>query len=134
MAQKLKNKYIICCELLEMCNLMSLEIGYYSNDTKSVISNLSNEPALSHLSFLKTYNPENISIKTDLSESENEKINALFRILGTTDSDSMLDVINSFSKSIEESKEKYLSNFKSRSRLCIAFGVLGGMAVSILLV
>ena len=122
MAQKLKNKYVICCELLEMCNLMSIEIGYYSNDTKSVVNHLSNEPGLSHLKFLKTYNPENINIKTELTDSENEKINALFKILGTTDSDSMLDVINSFSKSIEESKEKYLGSFKSHSRLYIAFG------------
>lgn len=134
MAQKLKNKYIICCELLQMCSLMSIEIGYYSNDTKSVVNNLSNEPALSHLSFLKTFDPENINIKTELSDSENEKINALFRILGTTDSSSMLDIINSFCKSMEESKEKYLVNYKNHSRLYIAFGIFGGMAVSIILV
>ena len=117
-----------------MCNLMSIEIGYYSNDTRSVVNHLSNEPGLSHLKFLKAYNPENINIKTELTDSENEKINALFRILGTTDSDSMLDVISSFSKSMEESKEKYLCSFKSHSRLYIAFVVFGGMAVSILLV
>lgn len=134
MAQKLKNKYVICCELLEMCSLMSVEIGYYSNDTKAVVRNLSKEPALSHLNFLKTYNPESINILTDLSDSENEKINALFRILGTTDSASMLDVINSFSKSMEESKEKYCCKLKSHSKLYIAFGIFGGMAVSILLV
>ena len=117
-----------------MCNLMSIEIGYFSNDTKSVVNNLSKEPALSHLKFLKSYDPENIEIKTDLSESENEKLCVLFRVLGTTDSASMLDMINSFSKTIEDSKEKYLGNFKSHSRLYIAFGVFGGMAVSILLV
>lgn len=113
---------------------MSIEIGYFSNDTKSVVKNLSNEPALSHLKFLKSYDPENVEIKTDLSDSENEKLNALFRVLGTTDSASMLNMIHSFGKSIEESKEKYFGNFKSHGRLYIAFGVFGGMAVSILLV
>lgn len=134
MAQKLKCKYLICCELIEMCNLMSIEIGYFSNDTVSVVNHLSKEPTLSHLKFLKNYNPENINIVTELSDNENEKLNALFRMLGTTDRDSMLDMISSFSKSIEESKNKYFGYFKSHSRLYIAFGVFGGMAVSILLV
>lgn len=134
MVQKLRIKYQVCCELIQMCNLMSVEIGYFSNETKLVVNNLSKEPALSHLKFLKSFDPENVNIKTELSALENEKINALFRMLGTTDSYSMLDMISSFCRFMEESKDKYYSDFKSHSRLYIAFGVFGGMAVSILLV
>lgn len=134
MAQRLKSKYIICCELIEMCSLMSIELGYFSNDTETIVKNLACEPTLSHLHFLKSFNPEKIDIKTELSTSENEKLNALFKMLGTTDSSSMLDMLESFKASIEESKRQYMSCFKNHGRLYIAFGIFGGIAVSIVLV
>lgn len=133
MAQKLKNKYIICSELIEMSNLMSIEIGYFSNDTVKIISNLCNEPSLSHLKFLKNIDLENIHINTELSDTENEKINSLFKMLGSADSDSTIEMVNSFKASMEESKNRYLNYFKSHSRLYIAFGIFGGIAVSIVL-
>lgn len=134
MALKLKNKCVICSELIEMCNLMSIEIGYFSNDTKTLVDNLSKEPSLAHLKFLNDYNPEKICISTELSEAEDEKLNALFRMLGTTDSSSMLDMVDSFRHYMEESKNKYKSYFSSHGRLYIAFGIFGGIAVSIVLV
>lgn len=134
MLQKLKNKYIICCELIEMCNLMSIEINYFSNDTKRIIGNLSVEPALSHLSFLKNIDLENINIKTELDDTENERINGLFKMLGSTDAESMLNMINAFKSAAQESKAKYYSYFQSHGKLYIAFGFFGGIVVSIILV
>lgn len=134
MAQRLKTKYTICCELIEMCSLMSIELGYFSNDTEMIIKNLAEEPALSHLYFLSIFNPEDINIITELSASENEKLNALFKMLGTTDTSSMLDMLESFKASIEESKKKYMSRFKSHGKLYTTFGIFSGIAVSIMLV
>jgi len=134
MLQKLKNKYIICCELIEMCNLMSIEINYFYNDTRKIIRNLSAEPALSHLTFLKSIDLENIHIKTELDDSENEKINSLFKMLGSTDAASMMNMIHAFKAAVQESKVKYYGYFQSHGKLYIAFGFFGGIVVSIILV
>jgi len=134
MAQRLKNRYLLCSELIEMCNLIKIEIGYFSNDTGKIIKNLSEEPSLSRLKFLKTLDLENIHIKTELNETENEKINSLFKMLGSADSISTIEMVDSFKASIEESRRRYLNYSKSHSRLYIAFGIFGGIAVSIVLI
>lgn len=133
MAYKLRIKYLISCELIQMCNLMKIELGYYINSTELIIKNLAVNSSLSHLIFLKNIDLNCINIDCGLGEFENQKLNALFNVLGNTDADSVIDVIDSVEIAFEDSKNKYYEYYVSHSKLYAAVGVFCGLAVSIIL-
>lgn len=133
-ANKLKRKCIVSREIVEMCTLMSVELCFSASDSKRIVSRLSNEPSLSHLDFLNGFDFENIEIKTELDSVDNERLNLLFKNLGKTDSKSMLDLIEAFKSNMRQSVKKYEEYYKSHARLCIAFGVFGGLTLSLVIV
>lgn len=131
---KIRERCLIASELLQMADLMSVELSFSADTSKKIIRKLSNERTLVHLGFLKNINLENIDITTGLSSTDNEKVNALFRILGSTDIKSMIKIIDSFKENMAVSKSKYDEYYKSHSRLCLAFGILSGLAVTVVLI
>lgn len=133
-AYKLKRKCSISSELIEMCNLMVIELEFSVNETGKIIKRLCNEPTLSHLDFLHNLCFENIDIKTELDKEDNEKINFLFKNIGKTDSASMLSLIEAFKQNMQISRKKYEDYYKSHSRLYIAFGIFGSLAVTLVLI
>lgn len=133
-AEKLKYRCIISQELIEMCNLMAIEFSFTVTNSTKIIKRLAEEPSLSHLDFLKNFNFENIDIKTELNSSDNERINLLFNKMGKTDALSMLDLIESFKKNMQESRKKYDEYYKSHGRLYIAFGIFGGLVISLVII
>ena len=131
---KLKEKCSVSSELITMADLMCAELSFSASSTEKIISRLAAEPSLSHLYFLKGIDFENISIKTPLDSSDNEQINLLFKELGKSDVESTVALINSFRESMQLSHKKYEEYYRSHYKLCIAFGVLGGLAVTVILV
>ena len=131
---KLKEKCSASWELITMANLMCAELSFSASSTEKIISRLAAEPSLSHLYFLKEIDFENISIKTPLDSSDKEQINLLFKELGKSDVESTVALINSFRESMQLSNKKYEEYYRSHYKLCIAFGVLGGLAVTVILV
>lgn len=117
-----------------MCNFMEIELGFSVNNSKDIVNHLMNEPSLSHLEFLKDMNFEAINIHTELDFVHNERINALFNNLGKSDVDSMLSLISSFRAYMIDVCRKYEEYYKTHARLYIAFGLLGGAAVSLMFI
>lgn len=133
-AYKLRRKCIVSKELLEMCDLMAIEFSYSVTESTKIIKRLSSEPSLCHLCFLKDFNFENIDISTELSEVDNERINSLFRNIGKVDVNSMLELLSSFKLNMTESNKNYEEYYKTHSRLYIAYGIFGGIVVSLVLI
>lgn len=134
LAGKLRRKCVISREIIEMCSLMSVELAFTASDSRIIVNRLSKEASLSHLSFLNSFDFENIDIKTELDTADNERLNLLFKNLGKTDTQSMLDLISSFKSAMLQSAEKYDEYYKSHARLCIAFGVFGGLILSLVII
>lgn len=117
-----------------MCSLIAIELEFAVNETGRIIRRLSSEPTLSHLKFLQDFNLENIHIKTELDEEDNERLNFLFLNMGKTDSASMLNLIEAFKQNMQISRKKYEDYYKSHSRLYVAFGIFGSLAVTLVLI
>lgn len=133
-AYKLKKKCTVAKELVEMCSLMAIELEFSVNESGKIIRRLSNEPTLSHLAFLKNINFENIDIKTELDGEDNERINFLFENIGKTDSESMLNLLENFKQNMTESRKRYDEYYKNHARLYVAFGIFGGLAITLVLI
>ena len=133
-AMKLSERCAIASQLIQMADMMAVELSFSADNSRKIIKKLCREESLSRLHFLKDIDFENVNIKTGLSAADDEKVNMLFKSLGSTDVASMLKIINSFKESISESRKKYEEYRRSHSRLYIAFGILGGLAVSIVLI
>ena len=131
---KIKEKCLISSELISMADLMSAELSFSADSTKRIVARLASEPSLSHLTFLRELDFENINISTPLNASDNEMINLLFKELGKSDVFSTIALIGSFREGMQISNKKYEEYYASHYKLCIAFGVLGGLAVSVILV
>lgn len=121
-------------QLLQMADMMAVELSFSADNSRKIINRLKKEKSLSRLTFLNDINMENIDIKTGLNPADDEKVNMLFKSLGSTDVRSMLKIINSFKESISASLSGYTDYSRSHSRLFAAFGILGGLAVSIVLI
>lgn len=133
-AYKTKERCETARQLLQMADMMAVELSFSADNSRKIVNRLRKEKSLSRLSFLNDIDFENINIKTGLDPADDEKVNMLFRNLGSTDVQSMLKIINTFKKSISASLCGYTDYSKSHSRLFTAFGVLGGLAVSIMLI
>lgn len=133
-AYKTKERCETARQLIQMADMMAVELSFSADNSRKIINRLGKETSLSRLGFLNDIDLENIDIKTDLDPQDDEKVNMLFKSLGSTDVQSMLKIINSFKESISVSLSRYSDYSKSHSRLFVAFGILGGLAVSIVLI
>ncbi len=127
---KLKRKCCISSELIERRKRKNRR----ARKTGKIIKRLCNEPTLLHLDFLNDLSLENIAIKTELDKEDNDRINFLFKNIGKTDSASMLSLIEAFKQNMQMSRKKYEDYYKSHSRLYIAFGIFGSLAVTLVLI
>ncbi|MGN8612581.1 UNVERIFIED_CONTAM: hypothetical protein LJA04_09265, partial [Campylobacter jejuni] len=75
---------------------MNVELSFSADNSKKIIKKLAADENLSHLSFLKSIDLENINITTVLKSADNERVNSLFKNLGCTDISSMIKIIDSF--------------------------------------
>ena len=132
-AYSLKEKEIICRELSLMARTIKTELSFSSASYSEIIKRMKNEKILSHLSFICTLNYEAPDIITPLSAEENERINYIFRQLGSVDTASMLDELTAFEGYFNERRELHSEQVKSRSKLYIASGMLSGAAVTVML-
>lgn len=133
-AHKTKERCETARQLIQMADMMAVELSFSADNSFKIIKTLKKEKSLSRLAFLNDIDLENIDIKTGLSPADDEKVNSLFKSLGSTDVKSMLKIIDSFKESISASLSGYCDYSRSHSRLFLAFGILGGLAVSIMLV
>lgn len=133
-AYKTKDRCETAMQLIRMADMMAVELSFSADNSRKIINRLRKEKSLSRLSFLNDIDLENIDIKTGLEPGDDEKVNMLFKSLGSTDVQSMLKIIDSFKESISASLEGYKEYSNSHSRLFMAFGILGGLAVSIVLI
>lgn len=131
---RIKERCIVASELIQMADFMSVELSFSADNSKKIIRKLAGEETLSHLSFLKSIDLENINITTTLKNADNERINSLFRNLGCTDVSSMIKMIDSFKENMSVSKAQYDEFYKNHSRLGMAFGILSGLAVTVVLI
>ena len=77
---------------------------------------------------------ENIAVSTCLNESDNERTVLLFKMLGSTDVPSMMKCIEEYKASMELSACKYDEYCKSHAKLFVAFGLLGGLLLTVLII
>lgn len=121
-------------QLILMAEMMAVELSFSADNSRKIIDKLKKERSLSKLAFLNSIDLENIDIKTGLDPADDEKVNMLFKNFGSTDVQSMLKLIDSFKESMSLRLSAYTDYKRSHSRLYVAFGVLGGIAVSIVLI
>lgn len=133
LSEKLRKKCVVCAQLIEMCNIISIELGCSLSDSGKIIERLKGETALKSLGFLQSFDFELIDIKTPLDAQDNERLNLLFSELGKTDCDTMLNLTEAFRLNMCESKKRYDEYYKTHSRLYIALGFLSGIGVSLVL-
>lgn len=134
LAAKMKRRCIISSELIEMCSLIAIELEFSVNESEKIIKRLCAEPSLSHLKFLRNFDFEKIDIKTELDNSDNERINLLFKNMGKTDAASMLELLEMFKINMVSSRKHYEEYYKNHCKLYIAFGILGSLAVTLVLI
>ncbi len=133
-ARRLKRRCVIANEIIEMCNLIAIELSFSVNETGKILKRLCSEPSLSHLTFLQHLDFEDIHIKTELDEEDNERLSFLFENMGKTDIASMLNLLESFRQNMLLSRKKYEDYYKNHSRLYIAFGIFGSLSVTLVFI
>lgn len=131
---RIKERCVVASELIQMADFMNVELSFSADNSKKIIKKLAAEENLSHLSFLKSIDLENINITTVLKSADNERVNSLFKNLGCTDISSMIKIIDSFKENMTVSKAQYDEYYRTHSRLGVAFGVLSGLAVTVVLI
>ena len=131
-ALRIREKSRVARLLIEMANMMESMLSFGSEDSVKIIRTLSNEKAFAELTFLKNMDIENIAVSTCLNESDNERTALLFKMLGSTDVPSMMKSIEGYKASMELSACKYDEYCKSHAKLFVAFGLLGGLLLTVL--
>ncbi len=133
-ALRLREKSRISRLLIEMAGMIEAMLSFSAEDSVKIVRALSNERTLSELVFLKNMDFENIVVSTCLDESDNERTALLFKMLGSTDVPSMIKNIEAYKSGMEISARKYDEYCKSHAKLFVAFGVLGGLLLTVLTV
>ena len=133
-ALRLREKSRVARLLIEMADMMQSMLSFCAADSVKIIHTLSRESTLSELTFLKNMDFENIAVSTCLDESDNERTALLFKMLGSTDVPSMMKSIDAYKAGMELSARKYEEYCKSHAKLFVAFGVLSGMLLTVLVI
>lgn len=133
--EKSKQKINICNQLIHFCDLLLIDYGYALTPTVLLVENLLNDDALSDLDFI-THNhiKSRMSVKSCLSEEENEKISEFLYSLGKTDIKGQIKLVESFKSYIQLCRDNYSEYHKKNYKIFLSFGFFGGLAVSLILV
>lgn len=113
--------------LIYIGNRVSLMLSSTTPETEEMISDLKQDERLKNFDF--DLNVEN----TPLSADEYDRIRNLFSIIGKYDADCQLKYIKEFVGYFKMLKQQYQEHYAAHHKLYITFGVLAGVAVSILL-
>ncbi len=133
-ALRLREKSRISRLLIEMADMIEAMLSFSAEDSVKIVRALSKERTLSELYFLKNMDFENITVLTCLDESDNERTALLFKMLGSTDVQSMIKNLEAYKAGMELSARKYDEYCKSHAKLFVAFGVLGGLFLTVLVI
>ncbi len=133
-ALRLREKSRISRLLIEMADMIETMLSFSAEDSVKIVRALSNERTLSELYFLKNMDFENITVLTCLDESDNERTALLFKMLGSTDVQSMIKNLEAYKAGMELSARKYDEYCKSHAKLFVAFGMLGGLFLTVLVI
>lgn len=129
MSRKLKEKVIICSELLRLCDILSIDI---LNKNNSLIT-LLEDRRFKSLCFINSDMLKNErEVNSPLRREDNKLISDFVYSLGKSDSQSQLKLISSFRESIKLSREKYQADYSKNSRLYPAFGAFAGIVFSLI--
>lgn len=130
-AFKLKEKCLICKELKQLCDILSIDISFRKNSVIRIIE----ENSFSHLDFIK---PESVMneklLDTPLSDEENKELSAFLYSLGKSDTKSQLMLIEGFREYIEICEKSYDERYSKNAKLYRVLGVFSGALMSLMLI
>lgn len=133
-ARGLNEKIKVSHLLIEMADMMAAMLSFSAENSVKIIHSLANETSLSKLTFLKNIDFENISVSTCLDDCDNERTALLLKMLGNTDVNTMLNNIEAYKSCMEMSVQRYNDYYKNHAKLFVAFGIMGGMLITILVI
>ncbi len=130
-SDKAREKVLICKELLQLCDLLALDIGYRNTPLGELISGL----PFKRLGFL-TIEKIKSRGKMDLpfTEDENSELALFLYSLGKSDSKSQLKLIEAFKQYVSEMKNNYYEKYVKSSKLYISFGFFFGTVISLVFI
>ncbi len=128
LSAKLRDCVLICRELLNFCDILSIDISTRKNSVISLIE----ENSGGRLSFLnKEMLLEKSIARTPLGDSDNAEIGTFIYSLGKSDTQSQLLLIESFREYIKARESYYKEKYIKDSKLNIAMGVSGGIIIAL---
>ena len=131
MSRNLKKRVTVCKELIGLCDILSIDISQRNNS----LTKLLGDGRFQSLDFLNSEMlKQRMKINSPLSAEDNELVSDFIYSLGKSDSNSQLKLIETFRKSIEQSKRKYEVDYSENSRLYLAFGLFGGVVFSLIII
>lgn len=127
-----KQQIAICDSLIGLCNELSADLSYRQTPIIDVVTGYLRNTRIDFIDEECFYHKEKVN--SILSSTENERISQFIYSLGKSDISSQNKLIESFKLYMEESKDRYKSKYSSKSRVYLAFGLCGGLTVSLLLI
>ena len=128
MSYSLREKELICRELVNLCDVISIDISYRKNSVMTLI----NDCAFKRLSFIT---PECITdrnaLSSPLSSEENRELSGFLYSLGKSDMKSQLLLVSGFKEYISLRGERYAGLCDKNSKLYIALGLFAGAVTGI---
>lgn len=133
--EKSKQRINICNQLIHFCDLLLIDYGYALTPTVMLVENLLSNVALCDLDFItQKHIKSKTSVKSCLSEEENEKLSEFLYSLGKTDIKGQIKLVEAFKSYIQLCHDNYSEYHKKNNRIYLSFGFFGGLAVSLILV
>ena len=130
LSEKAKQRVEICTELIQLCDVLRLDIGFRNTPLDRLISSLS----FKWLDFLTV---ENIAservVNSPLRNEENAEISRFLYSLGKSDSTRQLKLIEGFRDYMNSVKSSYKNEYIKNSKIYIGFGFFSGAVVSLVM-
>ena len=105
---------------------------YRSTPVSELLFELLGGDRLSRLDFIKSENiTDDVPVDSPLSDVANKELSGFLQSLGRSDTDTQLDLINSFRDFVIKEEERLKLSHAKNSRLYISFGVFSGVLVAI---
>lgn len=143
-SEKLKMRCEIAKELITMSELIEIEMNYNMTDLEDVFKKLPKCSDFKYLHFLnnidcnmpfyKSFCKSLEYCKSDICEKDLLLLKDFVLFLGSTDIDTQISYIESYRYKMKKRLEFYENEEKRLSKLCVSFGVLGGMAAAIIFI
>ncbi len=124
---KLREKMLICRELVSLCDIISIDISFRKNSVLYLIENNGFE----HLSFITAdCITDGNALNSPLGSEENKELARFLFSLGKTDAKTQLKMIEGFKSYISLCAEKYSKRCEKDSKIYIVLGLFCGLIIS----